>query len=85
MANDEDKKIGVGEGEEISTSRRSALLKLGLAGLAIYTAPAILTLSEAEADDRRSRRSRKSRKSRRRPNRNRRSRKSRNSRRSRRS
>ena len=63
MANDEDKKIEAGEGEEISTSRRSALFKLGLAGLAIYTAPAILTLSEAEAGGRRSKNSRKSKKS----------------------
>ena len=65
MANDEDKKIEAGEGEEISTSRRSALFKLGLAGLAIYTAPAILTLSEAEAGGRRSKNSRNRRSGRR--------------------
>jgi hypothetical protein len=64
-------------GEQISLSRRSALLKLGLATVAVYAAPALLTLSEAEAGKRggsgkntgkstgKSRRSRKSKKSRR--------------------
>ena len=37
--------------EKISLARRSALMKLGLATVAVYAAPALLTLSEAEAGD----------------------------------
>jgi len=53
------------EGEEISLARRSALLKLGLATVAVYAAPALLTLSEAEAGGRGSGRSDKGRSGRR--------------------
>lgn len=53
------------EGEEISLARRSALLKLGLATVAVYAAPALLTLSEAEAGDRSSGRSSRGRSGRR--------------------
>jgi hypothetical protein len=38
--------------ENISLARRSALMKLGLATVAVYAAPALLTLSEAEAGGR---------------------------------
>ena len=74
----------------ISLSRRSALMKLGLATVAVYAAPALLTLSEAEAGKRdgkssgkksrngkKSRRSRKSKKTRKSNRRSRRSRRSR--------
>jgi hypothetical protein len=74
-----EKKMPTGHNDEtISLARRSALLKLGLATVAVYAAPALLTLSDAEARDRstgkstgksgnsrnKSRRSKKSRKSR---------------------
>jgi hypothetical protein len=61
MTNEDNKPVEVQE--EISTSRRRALFKIGLAGLAIYTAPALLSLSEAQADDRKSKKSKKSKKS----------------------
>jgi hypothetical protein len=49
----DDKALQTGGGSEgVSLARRSALLKLGLAGVAAYAAPALLTLSEAEAGGR---------------------------------
>lgn len=83
--------------ETVSLSRRSALFKLGLATVAVYAAPALLTLSEAEAGkksgkntgkkSRKSKKSKKSRKSRktRKTRKSRKSKKSRKSRPSRRS
>ncbi len=39
--------------DETIISRRSVLAKLGLAGLAVYSAPVLLNLSDAEAGSRR--------------------------------
>jgi hypothetical protein len=90
MTDKKNSDIETTDGEQISLSRRSALMKLGLATVAVYVAPALLTLSEAEAGKRggsgkksgkntgKGRRSRKSKKSKR----TRRTRRSRRSRRS---
>ena len=49
MTNETTPSTAVSGEETVSLSRRSALMKLGLATVAVYAAPALLTLSEAEA------------------------------------
>ncbi|MGV3551052.1 hypothetical protein [Rhizobium sp.] len=49
MTNETTPSTAVSGEETVSLSRRSALMKLGLATVAVYAAPALVTLSEAEA------------------------------------
>jgi hypothetical protein len=63
MSNDTIKNEGEGE-VETNLDRRSALLKLGLLGLAAYSAPLLANLSDAEAGGRRRKKTKKSKKSR---------------------